>query len=114
MRAAPARLDVEGAAMRRDDALREGQADAGAAAGLPLGGEEGLEDAVAHLLRNAGSGVGHVDQHRPAWLIEVRMVSTFSNAAPFSIACWALTIRLTSTWWSWSRSPSIGRQAAGN
>ena len=45
---------------------------------------------------------------RPAWLTEVRMVSTFSNASPFSIACWALTIRLTSTWWSWSRSPSTG------
>ena len=64
---------------------------------LRLGGEEGLEDAPAHILRDAGAGVGDVDQHRPAWSTEVRMVSAFSNVSPSSIACWALTIRLTST-----------------
>ena len=42
---------------------------------------------------------------RPAWSTDVRTVSTFSKVSPFSIACWALTIRLTSTWWSWSLSP---------
>ena len=53
------RLDI--AAGLFDDAEHGGEAKAGAAA-LFLGGEEGVEDLLAKLFRNAAAGVFHLDQ----------------------------------------------------
>ena len=48
-------VDGDGAAVLLDDALDDGQAQAGAAG---LGGEEGVEEVGEVLLRDAAAGVG--------------------------------------------------------
>src|SRR5499426_1156637 len=58
------RLDPNATAMHLDDLLGNGEPQAGAALGLGVGAVdlvELLEDARLVLLRNAGSGVGHMD-----------------------------------------------------
>ena len=55
-------VDLEIAAVHLDDAVADGQAQPGA---LPLflGGEEGLEDLLQVLRRDARAVVGHRDGH---------------------------------------------------
>jgi hypothetical protein len=55
-------VDIDEAAGLLDDAVDGGEAEAGALADF-LGREERLEDLVADLGRDAGTGVGDVDPH---------------------------------------------------
>ena len=55
-------IRIDEAAGLLDDAVDGREAEAGALADF-LGREERLEDLVDDLRRNAGAGVGHLDQH---------------------------------------------------
>ena len=82
----------------------EARADAGA-----LGGEEGIEDALEHLRRDAGAGVAHGERDVAAgrqlrgrdgtWLRPggvVRRVT--ASVPPARIACTAFAHRFITTW----------------
>ncbi len=111
---ADARIDEDEAAGLLDDAVDHGEAEPGALADL-LGGEEGLEDLVDDLRRDAGAGVLDLEQRRSrprgrpckpkaarsrsAATLPVRTVSL----PPLGMASRALTARLTMTcsnWWT--------------
>src|SRR6187397_2644406 len=57
------RIDLDRSSMLLDhDVVADGEAEAGAFAGR-LGGEEGIEDLLAHVGRNAGAVVADTDLH---------------------------------------------------
>ncbi len=109
-------LDRDVAAGPLHDAVDHGEAEAGALAEL-LGGEEGLEDVLEHLRRDAGAGVGDRHQRpagraaprcgRPPLSIVLRLVVTAIRPS-LSIASLALTTRLSSTCSSWPGSTLTG------
>ena len=60
-------LDRDPATMLLDDAIDRGEAQPGSAPHF-LGGEERIEDARQHRLRDAAAGVGHRQAHIRPWL----------------------------------------------
>ena len=61
--------------MRKQDAFRDGEAEAGA---VGAAGEKRIEDAVADFFRDAGAIVGDVDQRQAGAVASV--ASTWSTA----------------------------------
>ena len=100
-------VEPDVAVVHLDDAVADGQAEAGALADA-LGGEEGLEDLVAGALRDAGALVadGEVDA---AAALGPRAALTRTVPSRPSMASTPFLTRFTSTWVIWSRSRSARR-----
>ena len=114
-------IRIDEAAGLLDDAVDGREAEAGALADL-LGREERLEDLVDDLGRDAGAGVGHLDQHivgrRACPCSCIRAASAASTLAvrtlslpPFGMASRALTARLTMTCSNWEMSAFTGHRS---
>ena len=96
--------------MRLDDRAADREADAHPAG---LGGDEGLEQPVRDLVRDAGAGVRHGDlDHLLRELLRASTVS--SRRSLCCMASRALRIRLTMTCWIWTRSASTDFSAWGH
>ena len=99
----PVRCHLDAAVVLLDDAVGQRQAQAGALAHR-LGGEEGVEDAVEVLRRDALAGVGDL---RPRLRSPLAAGAQGDGAALPSMAWAALTSRFMNTWLSCEGRHSI-------